>query len=134
MNILQCCFSLYRVIHPQPPPKYEVNCGYISHISRSDTIVMRHGNSMIKKYITIDGVHTPKVNLNDREERAAAIYAIKRLKYMFINRYAVIDDKTGDVFCGNVNVKTWMLANRIAVANNEVVPRNWTEYIQSGKR
>jgi hypothetical protein len=142
MNIFQCCFALYKIYRE---PTFFVNRistdvadktpykGYILHISRPDTIVMRTKNSMIKKYVKIDGIHTPKINLNDNNERAAAIYAMKQMKYKFIEKYAVVDDTNGDVICGNENIKTWMLMNRIAVANNEPVPHNWIDYIHTGR-
>jgi hypothetical protein len=134
MMLLNCLCFLYSLFYPSSRKQnYDTKLqGYIQ-ISRSDTVVLRTGNSAIKTYIQIAGVKTPQINIHNDNERAAAIYVLKRLKYQFSGKIVVVEnfvDGKGDVICGHITLKKWLLMNRLAVPDDEPAPDNWLNYIE----
>jgi hypothetical protein len=138
MNILDCFCCCYRLFYPLRRNQtrkqiYDTKLqGYIQ-VSRADTVVLRTGNSPIKTYIQIAGIKTPQINIQNDNERAAAIYVLKRLNYQFSGKLAVVENFVngkGDVICGDITLKKWLIMNRLAVPDNEPVPDNWLHYIE----
>ena len=135
MMLLNCLCFFYRLFYPSSRKQnYDTTKlqGYIQ-ISRADTVVLLTGNSAIKTYIQIAGIKTPQINIHNDNERAAAIYVLKRLKYQFSGKLVVVEnfvDGKGDVICGHITLKKWLLMNRFAVLGNESVPDNWLHYIE----
>jgi hypothetical protein len=126
MNILQCALSLYQLVYL---PRAKVYCseppilrGYIVGIQNPDTITImsvgRVAPIYTKSQVKIAGIITSQLHSPNPDEQNAAKYAIKQMKYRFLEKYAVIENYNNgyaDVRCGSEYIRKWMVANRLAV-------------------
>ena len=135
MNILQCAKTLYDWVYPPKTIRPEQNIlrGNILKIHDPNTItILSIAPIYAKTCVNIGGIITPNIHSFDADERDAAKYVVKQMKYRYWEKYAILD-KNADVRCGDESIWKWMVANRLAVRENTPVPKNWKEYREVGK-
>jgi len=108
-----------------PPPLLR---GNILKIHDPNTItILSIAPIYAKTCVNIGGIITPNIHSFDADERDAAKYVVKQMKYRYWEKYAILD-KNADVRCGDEYIWKWMVDNRLAVRENTPVPKNWKEY------
>ena len=133
MNIFQCAKSLYDLVYPPKTvhPEQDILRGNILKIHDPNTITILSITPIYAKTcVNIGGIITPNIHSFDADERDAAKYVVKQMKYRYWEKYAILD-KNADVRCGDEYIWKWMVANRLAVRENTPVPKNWKEYVSS---
>ncbi len=106
--------------------------GTIMNIHSPDTItILAMEPIYAKTCVNIGGIITPNIHSFDADERDAAKYVVKQMKYRYWEKYAILD-KNADVRCGDEYIWKWMVDNRLAVRENTPVPKNWKEYREVG--